>query len=367
MSAIPLVDLAWQHAKIDAEVRDGWDEVVAAGAFVGGPAVGAFERAFAGFCEVDHCIGVANGTDALELALRAHGIGPGDDVIVPAHTFVATAEAVVAAGASVVLADVDPTYMLLDPAAAQAARTSRTRAVIPVHLYGQPAPIEQIRAALPGVTVIEDAAQAQGARLGDRRVGSLGDSAATSFYPGKNLGAYGDGGAVLTADPAVADTVRALGAHGSRRRYEHDLIGRNSRLDTIQAVVLAAKLARLDEWNDLRRAAAATYAALLDGLDGVQAPASGPGCEHVWHLYPVRLDNRDDVLAALQGAGIGAGIHYPVPVHLHPAFTSLGHHIGDFPHSERAAGTVLSLPLYPGITEAQQQRVVAVLAAALAR
>lgn len=365
MTSIPLVDLAWQHANIAAEVREGWDEILNTGAYVGGPAVQRFEQEFATFCEVAHCVGVANGTDALELALRAHGVGAGDEVIVPANTFVATAEAVMAVGATLVLADVDPKYMLLDPESAASVRTERTRAVLPVHLYGQPAPIDAIRAALPGVIIIEDAAQAQGAALGGRLVGSLGDSAATSFYPGKNLGAYGDGGAVMTSNAAIADVVRALGAHGSRRRYEHDLIGRNSRLDSLQAVVLSAKLARLDEWNKLRRDAAATYESLLGSVEGLEIPACRPDCIHVWHLYVVRLERRDQVLEALHQAGIGAGIHYPFPVHLHPAFEALGKPVGSFPHSEHAASTGLSLPLFPGITQDQQARVADALISAI--
>lgn len=364
---IPLVDLGWQHALVADEVAVGWARVVAECGFVGGTAVAGFEAGFAAACRAAHCVGVANGTDALELALRAAGVGAGDEVVLPAHTFVATGAAVVATGATPVLADVDPEHLLLDPAAAAAVRTRRTRVVIPVHLYGQPAPVDELRAALPGVTVVEDAAQAQGASLAGRPAGSLGEIAATSFYPGKNLGAYGDGGAVLTNDPDLARTVRALGNHGSHQRYRHELLGRNSRLDALQAVVLSAKLRHLTVWNAARRAAADRYAVLLAGVDGLLLPATRAGAGHVWHLYVVRVADRDRVLADLQADGIGAGVHYPAPLHLQPAFAGLGHRRGAFPHSERAADTVLSLPLFPGITPAQQERVAGSLLAALTR
>jgi dTDP-4-amino-4,6-dideoxygalactose transaminase len=365
-SPVPLVDLQVQHRQVAAEIEEGWARVVAEGSFVGGPDVGAFEEEFARFSGARHCVGVANGTDALELALRARGVGPGDEVIVPANTFVATAEAVSRTGADPVLADCDDEHLLVDPAAVAAKVGPRTRAVMAVHLYGQMAPLAALSDAVPaGVDLIEDAAQSQGATQHGRPSGSVGVAAGTSFYPGKNLGAYGDGGAVLTSDEPTAGTVRALGAHGGTRKYTHDLIGMNSRLDTLQAVVLRAKLRRLDAWNEQRRAAAHRYDVLLSGVAGVRLPATAPGNVPVWHLYVVRVAERDRVLARLVEAGIGAGIHYPQPVHLLGAYGHLGRR-GEFPVAEAAARRLLSLPLFPGITAAQQGRVVEVLTAAVA-
>lgn len=365
--SIPLVDLAAQHAEVDDEVRAGLDEVFATTAFVGGPAVDRFEAAYAAHAGVAHCVGVANGTDALELALRAAGVGPGDEVVLPANTFVATAEAASRIGAVPVPVDVDPVHLLLDPAAVRAAVGPRTGAVVPVHLFGQVAPVEELAkiAADAGVPLVEDAAQAQGARRSGRPAGGFGVAAGTSFYPGKNLGAAGDAGAVTTDDADVARTVRVLAAHGSARKYDHEAVGMNSRLDAVQAVVLAAKLRRLDGWNAARRAAAARYTALLDGVAGVRTPVSAPGNEDVWHLYVVQVDDRDRVLAALHAAGIGAGVHYPVPVHLTGAYRHLGLGPGSCPVAEAAAGRILSLPLHPHLTAAQQERVVGVLADAV--
>jgi dTDP-4-amino-4,6-dideoxygalactose transaminase len=362
---IPLVDLKLQHDRIAEEVRSGFERVLANTSFVLGPQVQAFEREYAQFCGVGHCVGVGNGTDAIELALRATGVGPGDEVITAANTFVATAEAIVRTGATLVLADCDE-HFLLDPAAVAAAVSGRTKAMVPVHLYGQMAPMERYAAAAArGVHLIEDAAQSQGALRHGRRSGSVGTVAATSFYPGKNLGAYGDAGAVTTDDAGIGERLRALRNHGGVRKYEHLDVGVNSRLDELQAVVLAAKLRRLDDWNDERRAAAERYADLLKVLDQVVVPEVLPGNEHVWHLYVVRVPRRDEVLARLNAAGVGAGIHYPAPVHLLPAFADRGWGRGAFPTAERLAGEILSLPIYPGITPAQQERVVEHLADAL--
>ncbi|SDC92145.1 DegT/DnrJ/EryC1/StrS family aminotransferase [Actinokineospora iranica] len=364
--SIPLVDLAAQHAAVADEVAAGWAQVLATTAFVGGPQVAAFEAEYARYAGVEHCVGVGNGTDALEFALRALGVGPGDECVVPANTFIATAEAVARAGATPVLVDCDEDTALIDVAAAADAVTARTRAVLPVDLYGQVAPIEKLRAALPAeVAIVEDGAQSQGATRHGQTAGSFGDIAATSFYPGKNLGAYGDGGAVTTARADLAERVRLLGAHGSPRKYEHPVLGFNSRLDTLQAVVLSAKLRRLDGWNAARRAAAARYDALLADVAGVRTPVVAEGNVPVWHLYVIRVAERDTVLKALHAAGIGAGIHYPTPVHRTGAFAGLGHGEGAFPVSERVAGEILSLPLFPEITEAQQERVVSALADAV--
>ncbi|SDF02225.1 DegT/DnrJ/EryC1/StrS family aminotransferase [Pseudonocardia oroxyli] len=361
---VPLVDLAAQHAEVAAEVAEGWEQVLARTAFVGGPAVAAFEAEYAAYSGVEHVVGVANGTDALELALRALGIGPGDECIVPANTFIATAEAVARAGAEIVLVDCEPGTALIDVDAALAAVTERTRAVLPVHLYGQVADVARLRAELPAeVRIVEDAAQSQGARRDGRRAGAIGDIAGTSFYPGKNLGAYGDAGAVLTSSAELADRVRLIGAHGSPRKYEHTVVGVNSRLDTLQAVVLSAKLRRLDAWNALRREAAARYDALLADLP-VVTPTVTPGNEPVWHLYVIEVDRRAEVLAHLNANGVGAGIHYPTPVHLTEAFATLGK-AGDFPVAEAMADRILSLPLYPQITAEQQAWVIEVLRSAL--
>jgi dTDP-4-amino-4,6-dideoxygalactose transaminase len=362
-----LVDLAAQHDQVADEVALGWAEVLKATAFVGGPQVTAFEAEFAEYSGVRHCVGVANGTDALELALRALGVGPGDECVLPANTFIATAEAVARAGAVPVLVDCVEDTALIDVDAIKEKLGPRTKAIIPVHLYGQTAPVEEIVriANATGVAVLEDAAQAQGARRHGVTAGALGDIAATSFYPGKNLGAYGDAGAVLTGDDKLAARVRLLGAHGSPRKYEHTELGFNSRLDTLQAVVLSAKLRLLEGWNSARRAAAERYSALLGELPGVRTPVVLEGNEPAWHLYVVRVQDRDRVLSELHSAGIGAGIHYPTPVHLTGAFASLGHGIGDFPVAERIAGELLSLPLFPEITRAQQEFVVETLAKAV--
>ena len=368
MNPIPLVDLAAQHAAVAAEVAEGWQQVLARTAFIDGPQVAAFESEYAAFIGARHCVGVANGTDAIEIALRALGIGAGDECILPANTFIATAEAVCRAGATPVLVDCanDGTY-LIDTAAAEAAVTGRTRAIIPVHLYGQAAPVERLLplATRIGGWVVEDAAQSQGARRNGTGAGALAHAAATSFYPGKNLGAYGDAGAMLTGSGDVAARMRVLRNHGSARKYEHQVMGVNSRLDTLQAVVLSAKLRRLAGWNQARRAAAQRYDTLLAGLDEVVRPQTLDGNEHVWHLYVVRVPDRDRVLKELQAAGIGAGIHYPVPIHLTEAFAGLGYAEGAFPVAEHAARELLSLPLFAEITAGQQEQVALALKSAL--
>jgi dTDP-4-amino-4,6-dideoxygalactose transaminase len=361
MGSIPLVDLAAQQAEVAVEVAAGWQEILDCSSFVGGPHVAAFESEYAEFIGTSHCVGVGNGTDAIEIALRAFGVGPGDECIVPANTFVATAEAVSRAGAVPVLVDCadDDTY-LIDTAAVQAAVTPRTRAILPVHLYGQSAPVELLVpiAEQAGACIVEDAAQSQGARRDGVRAGSLGQAAATSFYPGKNLGAYGDAGAVLTNSAEASARMRMIRDHGSPRKYEHETLGFNSRMDALQAVVLSAKLRRLDKWNEGRRTAAARYDEMLAEIPGVTLPRTLAGNEHVWHLYVVRVQNRDRALQELHAAGAGAGIHYPVPVHLTGAYAGLGYAEGAFPVAERV---ILSLPLFAEITVGQQERIVSVL------
>jgi dTDP-4-amino-4,6-dideoxygalactose transaminase len=366
MDRIPLVDLRAQQRVVADEVNAGFAKVMERTAFILGAEVEAFESAFAEFSGAAHCVGVANGTDAVELALRALDIGKGDEVVIPANTFVATAEAILRAGATPVLVDVDPDYLLIDVDQAVARAGSATRVVMPVHLFGQIAPVEQLRERVGGnVEIIEDAAQCQGATRRGAGPASIGRAAATSFYPGKNLGAFGDAGAVLTNDGDVARRLRILRNHGGETKYEHTMIGVNSRLDTLQAVVLSAKLARLADWNAQRREAARRYDELLADVDGVTLPQTMAGNVHVWHLYVIRVDNRDQVLKALQEAGIEAGIHYPHPVHLHGAFRDLGYGPGDFPVAEHAADRILSLPLFAEITPAQQERVVSELEQAL--
>jgi dTDP-4-amino-4,6-dideoxygalactose transaminase len=363
---VPLVDLGIQRDRIADEVAEGFARVMATTAFIQGPDVAAFEEEYAAYTGRAHCVGLGNGTDALEFALRAAGIGVGDGVAVPVNTFVASAEAVLRIGARPVLVDVDDEYLLLDPDALEQV-APQCRAVLPVHLFGQMAPMDRIReiADRHGLVVVEDAAQAQGASHYGVAVGGWGTAAGTSFYPGKNLGAFGDAGGVTTDDGEVARRVRMLANHGSEVKYQHPVLGFNSRLDTLQAVVLRAKLTRLEAWNEERREAARRYATLLAGIPAVRVPQVAPGNEHVWHLYVVRVAERDAVLARVNAAGVGAGIHYPVPVHATGAFADSGYRPGDFPIAERTAQEILSLPIFPGITVAQQERVAEVLAAAV--
>lgn len=364
---IPLVDLGAQHRQIAPAVAAGFERVISATSFILGDEVDAFEQEFARYCGTARCVGVANGTDAIELALRAAGVVAGDEVVIPANTFIATAGAVVRAGARPVLVDVDPDHHLIDVARVADRLVPGVRAVVPVHLYGQQAPMEALHALLDGsgVVIVEDAAQAQGAVRHGTGIGGVGLAAATSFYPGKNLGAYGDAGAVVTNSTDIAERLLRLRNHGSESKYEHVEVGFNSRLDTLQAVVLRAKLGRLAAWNEARRAAARRYDELLAELPTVRLPATMAGNEHVYHLYVVRVPDRDRVLGEMHAAGIGAGIHYPRPVHLHRAFHHLGHGPGDFPVAETAATEILSLPLFPEITADQQERVAAVLCRAL--
>ncbi|MEK0154457.1 DegT/DnrJ/EryC1/StrS family aminotransferase [Arthrobacter oryzae] len=367
--SVPLVDLGAQQREIADEVESGIRQVFARTSFIGGPEVAEFEQAYAGFVRARHCVGVANGTDALELGLRAVGVRAGGEVILPANTFIATAEAVSRIGAVPVPVDVDPDYLLIDPARVSEAVTEATQAVVAVHLFGQTAFVERLRAAAArcGAAIVEDAAQAQGASRHGRSAGTLGSVAGTSFYPGKNLGAAGDAGAVLTDDDEIAARVRLLGAHGSSVKYEHDEIGMNSRLDTIQAVVLNSKLRRLTAWNERRREAAARYSEMLRGIPGIVLPRTADGNVDVWHLYVIRVLDRDRLLTALNEAGIGAGIHYPVPMHLSRAYRYLGLTRGAFPVTEEAAATMLSLPIYPHITAQQQEYVISQLLAAMER
>lgn len=365
--SVPFVDLKAQQAEILDEVTQELGHTLAAAAFIGGPDVAAFEEEYARHIGSRHCVGVGNGTDALELALRAVGVEPGGEVILPVNTFIATAEAVSRLGAVPVFVDVDPVHLLIDPDAVSAAITGRTQAVIPVHLFGQVAPMAALRdvTASRGIPLVEDSAQAQGASSAAGMAGSLGTVASTSFYPGKNLGAAGDAGAVTTDDPGIARTVRVLSAHGSERKYVHEQVGFNSRLDAIQAIVLRAKLRRLAGWNARRAAAAGVYADLLGAIPGVRLPVTAPGNTDIWHLYVVRVAERERVLARLSAAGVGAAIHYPTPLHLTEAYAPLGIPSGSFPVAEQAAGQILSLPMFPHLTPDQQETVAAALTEAV--
>jgi len=354
---IPLVDLKAQYATIKDEIDGAIRSVIEKTAFIGGPFAAKFESEFAAYIGADHCVGVGNGTDALVMALKGLDLKPGDEVIVPALTFIATSEAVTLAGGKVVFADVDPRTRNLDPAAVEAAVTERTRALIPVHLYGRPADMDAFCALgkKHGLTVIEDGAQAQGARIDSRRAGSCAAMGCFSFYPGKNLGAYGDAGAVILSDPEMAEKVRMLANHGRLAKYGHIYEGTNSRLDGLQGAVLSVKLKHLDDWNAARRKAARTYRERLQGLD-LTLPQDHPG--HVYHLFVIETDRRDELLAHLKEKGVGASIHYPDALPRLKAYEYLGHREGEFPNAEKLAATILSLPIYAEITEEQQDYVV---------
>jgi dTDP-4-amino-4,6-dideoxygalactose transaminase len=355
---VPFVDLQAQYRSIKAEVDAAVQRVLDTSAFILGREVETFERAFAEYVGARECVGVSNGTAAIQLALQACGVGAGDEVIVPANTFFATAEAVSTAGATPVFVDCDPVTYNLDPARIDEAVTERTRAVIPVHLYGQPADLDAVFAAAGrhNLLVVEDAAQAHGARYKGARVGARGAAGCFSFYPGKNLGAYGEGGAVVTNDPQVARRLRMLRDHGSEQKYRHEMVGYNFRLEGMQGAVLSVKLKHLDDWNALRRRHAARYRELLAPLAASGAlalPAEADYAEHVYHLFVVQTGARDAVQRYLSAAGVHTGIHYPVPVHLQPAYASLGHKEGDFPNAESQAGRVLSLPMFAELKEHQ--------------
>ena len=358
-TAVPLVDLQAAHLEVAEEISNGFHRVLSDAAFIKGGDVAAFEREFADFCGTAYCVGVGNGTDAVELALRAAGLPPGAEVIMPANTFVATAAATVRAGARPVFADVDPDHLLLDPVSVTKMIGSATAVIMPVHLYGQLAPMQVLAniASEHGAVLVEDAAQCHGAAQDGNRAGKFGLAASVSFYPGKNLGAYGDAGAVLTNTEAMARSIRLLGDHGCERKYVHSELGFNSRLDTLQAVVLRAKLRRLADWNRKRLEAAKRYHELLADLDDVILPRTAPGNLHVWHLYVIQVPRRDQVLRMLNEQGIQASVHYPVPVHLQSAFRRYGYGPGDFPIAEAAAARILSLPLYPQIEPDQQPMV----------
>lgn len=361
-SRIPLVDLGAQYETIRAEILPAVEDVMRRSAFIHGPFVAAFERELAGFCNAAHCIGSANGTEAIFVALKALGVKPGDEVITAANTFTATAEAIEWTGARPVLVDVDPADHLIDPAAVEAAVTSRTVGIVPVHLFGQPARMPEIHqvAQRHGLFIVEDAAQAHGATEGGRPVGTYAHAATYSFYPGKNLGAYGDAGAVTTNDAALEHQIRLISDHGRVGKYEHAVVGYGSRLDGMQAAILSVKLRHLPAWTRRRREIAARYDALLAEIPGVTSVRPRADALAVYHLYVIEVDpaHRDPLRAWLDERGIDTGIHYPIPLHLQAAYEHLDLAEGAFPVAEAKAKRMISLPIYAELSEAQQDRIV---------
>lgn len=356
--SVPFLDLRAAYLELKAEIDAAVAATLDGGWYIGGEPLARFEAEFAGYCEAGHCAGTANGLDALVLALEALGIGAGDEVIVPSHTYIATWLAVSRAGATIVPVEPDPATRNIDPARIEAAINPRTKAIMPVHLYGLPADLDPILeiARRHDLKVIEDAAQAHGARYRGKRIGAHGDVVCWSFYPGKNLGAMGDGGAVTTDDAGLAERIRELGNYGSSAKYVHDRKGVNSRLDTVQAAILSAKLPHLDAWNERRRAIAAHYSDALAGC-GVTLPSTPAWAEPVWHLYVVESDERDALQERLREKGVATLIHYPCAPHRQKAYADLAMAEGSFPLAERLARTVLSLPIGPQLADADAQTV----------
>jgi dTDP-4-amino-4,6-dideoxygalactose transaminase len=365
---VPLLDLRTEYAALRQDVLRAVDGVLSSGRLYLGPETEAFEREFAAYCGASYAVACSSGTDALILALQACGIGPGDEVITVAHTFIATVAAIIAVGATPVFVDIDPRTYTMDVSQLAAAHTLRTAAILPVHLYGHPAQMDPLLAFARsrGLLVIEDAAQAHGARYRSRRVGSLGDAACFSFVFTKNLPAYGDAGALVTSDAAVAGRARRLRDHGRSARYEHALFGWNARMDELQAAILRLKLPLLDAWNARRRAHARAYSARLAAA-GVSTPVQTPNVTHVYHQYVIEVDGRDRLRNELARRGVETGVHYPVPCHLQEAARGLGYGPGALPVTERCAERVLSLPVYPKLTRGQRTHVIASLLAAAGR
>jgi dTDP-4-amino-4,6-dideoxygalactose transaminase len=364
---VPFLDLKAHHDPIRAEIIAAMNEVIDANAFAGGPFVTKFEEAYARYCDTKFCVGVGNGTDSLWFSLLGLGIKPGDEVITPPMTFMATAEAITYAGAKPVFVDIDPTTYTIDVTKIEAAITPRTRAIIPVHLFGQSADMDPILelAKKYRLAVVEDAAQAQGTLYKGRKAGSIGQAGSFSFYPGKNLGAWGEAGAVTTSDPTLRETLMMFREHGQKKKYYHDVVGWNGRMDGLQGAVLSVKLKYLDNANNGRRRVAAQYNKLLAGTPGVILPVEAEYGRHIYHVYAVRVSQRDVILKQLGERGIGAGIHYPVPVHLQNAYSNLGYKRGDFPESEDCGNSFLSLPMYPELTDEQIEKVVCAFKACL--
>jgi dTDP-4-amino-4,6-dideoxygalactose transaminase len=356
---VPFLDLKSHHEPLRDEIARAIQDVIDAAAFAGGPFVARFEADFAAYCDSPHAIGVGSGTEALWLTLLALGIGPGDDVITVPNTFMATAEAITYCGARPVFVDVDERTYTMDPAALKESVTWRTKAIVPVHLFGQPADIDPILevAREHGLFVIEDACQAHGAEYRGRRVGTFGDAACFSFYPGKNLGAFGEAGAVVTNNSELQEKIRILRDHGQVQKYHHTMVGWNCRMDGIQAAVLRIKLLHLERGNQLRRSHAAHYDRALDSIEEVVTPAQPAHVRHVYHIYAIRVQDRDEVIRFLGEKDIGCGIHYPVPIHLQEAYRRLGYERGAFPVAERCATEFVSLPMFPELTLGQIEMV----------
>lgn len=357
---VPFLDLKAHHLPHRGELTAAIHQVIDAASFAGGPFVSRFEADFAGFCGTRHAVGVGSGTDALWLTLMALGIGPGDEVITVPMTFIATAEAISRTGARPVFVDIEDTTYTMDAQGLERAVTPRTKAILPVHLFGQMADMTPILefARARGIAVVEDAAQAHGARYDGHRAGSLGTAGCFSFYPGKNLGAFGEAGAVVTRDTELADRIRVLLDHGQTRKYHHATLGWNCRMDSIQAAVLQVKLRHLDQHNARRRQHADHYARALAGIPRLMLPARAPNRTHVHHVYAIRVPDRSLFIRHLEACGIGCGIHYPVPVHLQQAYAGLGYRAGAFPVAERCASEFVSLPMYPELTAKQIDAVV---------
>ncbi len=352
---VPFLDLKAHHAPLTEEFDRAIREVIESSAFAGGPFVERFEEEFASFCGSSYAIGVGNGTDALWLTLLALGIGEGDEVITVSNTFIATAEAITYCKARPVFVDVDPDTFTMNPAELEKSVTERTKAIIPVHLFGQPADMDPILefARARGLSVVEDAAQAHGAQYKGRKAGTIGDAGCFSFYPGKNLGAFGEAGAVVTNDPELRKQMQMLRNHGQSRKYYHSTMGWNCRMDGIQAAVLSIKLDHLDEANSLRRKHALEYNQAFAGIDEVLTPSEAEYARHVYHVYAVRVQERDAILRHLQEKGVGCGVHYPIPIHLQEAGRNFGYTKGAFPIAEKLADEFLSLPMFPELTEGQ--------------
>jgi dTDP-4-amino-4,6-dideoxygalactose transaminase len=356
---VPFLDLKPHHAPLLGEINAVIQEVIESGAFAGGPFVVGFETDFAAYCDCPYAIGVGSGTEALWLALLALGLGPGDEVITVPNTFMATAEAISYCGAKPVFVDVDERSYTMDPAVLEKAITARTKAIIPVHIFGQPADMDPILeiARWHSLFVVEDACQAHGAEYKGRRVGTLGDAACFSFYPGKNLGAFGEAGAVVTQNADLQEKIRILRDHGQTRKYHHAAVGWNCRMDGIQAAVLRIKLRHLETGNQLRRSHAARYDKAFDEIEEVITPGLTDGARHVYHIYAIRVQGRDEVMRFLAEKGIGCGVHYPIPVHLQEAYRGLGYARGAFPIAERCAEEFVSLPMFPELTPVQVEMV----------
>ncbi len=367
---IPLVDLERQYLAHAPELDRAIREVLQACAFIGGPFVSRFEKEWASFCGAAHAVGTGNGTNALYLALRASGVGPGDEVLTVPNTFIATAEAIELCGARVRFVDCEPGYYTMDPTLLESAITPATKVVLPVHLYGQPADMHSLMAVAKrhGLTVIEDCAQAHQAMIDGRRIGTIGKAGCFSFYPGKNLGAYGDAGALISDDAGLVEKAAMLRDHGRAKgkKYEHDLSGFNFRLDGLQASILLAKLPHLPAWTERRRERVSCYRELFASVPGLTLPLERPNALHVYHLFVVEVEKRDVVLERLTAQGIGCGIHYPIPLHVQPAFRHLGYREGDFPVAEATSKRILSLPLFPELEDTEIAQVVGALSKALA-